>query len=112
MGGEKLPRHPVLVIHGDGAQRAWLTPGTHFAVQVQSRPGAAWLHPHRTEGGLKSQGPFKGRERKFTLDRPHSEAPRGAVPPYTYYTSTLNTREKDREGQKDRGKTVWVGLRG
>lgn len=78
-GGEGRSAHATLLLlsMGTGHRGPGHTPGAHFAAQAQSRPGAACLHPHRTGGGLKSQGPFKGRERKFTPDRPHSEAPGG-----------------------------------
>ena len=70
---------------GRGREDRVTPPGVHFAAQVQGRSGAtaAWLHPCRTGGGLKSQGPFKGHERKFTPDWPAQRLPERAIPPYT-----------------------------
>ena len=110
-GGEGRSAHatPLLLSTHRGPGH---TPGAHLAAQAQSRPGAAWLHPHRTGGGLKSQGLFKGPERKFTPDRPHSEAP-GGDSTTLHLVHEQSKHQGEREGgtrrQRERQR-VWAGL--
>lgn len=81
-GGEGRSAHatPLLLSTHRGPGH---TPGAHFAAQAQSRPGAAWLHPHRMGEASKVKDPSTDLKENSHQTGRTQRLPEGTVPPYT-----------------------------